>query len=137
VILALITENSLHVPWSRKEVRWINSSETRRKGHLRGIFLDAGCLTMTQTEEHPPSLDGVLSQRADVQLVSLLAVKDDIIGHPLRKAAYVGQKLVPALLQVLRSAATSADVRVEAIIVLGSLCHGKYSPEQLNRCFLD
>ena len=79
---------------------------------------------MTQTEEHPPSLEGVLSQRADVQLVSLLAIKDDIIGHPLRKAVYVQQRLVPALLQVVRGDATSVDVKVEAIIVLGSLCYG-------------
>lgn len=79
---------------------------------------------MTQTEEHPPSLEGVLSQKADVQLVSLLAIKDDIIGHPLRKAAYIQQRLMPVLLQIVTGETTSADVKVEAIIVLGSLCHG-------------
>ena len=85
---------------------------------------------MTQTEERPPSLEGVLSQRADVQLVSLLAIKDDIIGHPLRKAVYIQQRLVPALLQILRGEATSVDIKVEAIIVLGSLCHGKLLDHQ-------
>ena len=89
---------------------------------------------MTQTEEHPPSLDGVLSQRADVQLVSLLAIKDDIIGHALRKGVYIEQKLVPALLQILRGGTISTNVKVEAVIVLGSLCHGKYSSKQFN-CF--
>jgi hypothetical protein len=87
---------------------------------------------MTQTEEQPPSLDGVLSQRPDVQLMSLLAVKNDIIGHPMRKAVYNQQKLVPALLQILRSETTSMDVKVQVVIVLGSLCHGKCSSTQFN-----
>jgi len=94
--------------------------------------LRSGLLMMTQTEEQPPSLDGVLSQRPDVQLMSLLAVKNDIIGHPMRKAVYNQQKLVPALLQILRSETTSMDVKVQVVIVLGSLCHGKCSSTQFN-----
>jgi hypothetical protein len=79
---------------------------------------------MTQTEELPPPMEGVLSQRPEVQLGSLLAIKDDIIGHSLRKSVYIDQRLVRLLIDLLQSLSTPVDVKVEAAIVLGSLCHG-------------
>jgi hypothetical protein len=79
---------------------------------------------MTQTEELPPPMEGVLSQRPEVQLGSLLAIKDDIIGHSLRKSVYIDQRLVRLLIDLLQSVSTPVDVKVEAAIVLGSLCHG-------------
>jgi hypothetical protein len=60
------------------------------------------------------------------QLGSLRAIKDEIIGHPLRKNVYIEQNLLPALLQVLRSASSPPEVRIEATIVLGSLLHGTF-----------
>lgn len=81
---------------------------------------------MTQTDEHSPSLKAVLSQDPVAQLGSLRAIKDEIIGHPLRKNVYIEQNLLPALLQVLRSASSPPEVRIEATIVLGSLLHGTF-----------
>lgn len=82
---------------------------------------------MTQTEELAPSMDGVLSQKPETQLGSLLAIKDDIIGHALRKSVYINHKFMRPLIELLRCETTPADVKVEATIVLGSLCHGTCS----------
>ena len=79
---------------------------------------------MTQTEEYPPPMEEVLSQTPAMQLGSLLAIKDDIIGHPLQKSIYIKNKFIGALIDLLRNEATPSDVRIEATIVLGSLCHG-------------
>jgi hypothetical protein len=81
---------------------------------------------MTQTEEQPTPMEGVLSQRPEVQLGSLLAIKDDIIGHSLRKSLYIDQRLVPPLIDLLQNVSTPADIKVEATIVLGSLFHGNF-----------
>src|SRR5277367_1089855 len=84
---------------------------------------------MTQgTEEHPPSMDGVLSQKHEIQLGSLLAIKDDIIGHSLRKSIYINQKFMRPLLDLLQSDSTPPDIKIEATTVLGSLFHGILPP---------
>jgi hypothetical protein len=79
---------------------------------------------MTQTEELPQSMEGVLSQRPETQLGSLAAIKDDIVGHSLRKSVYINHKFMRLLIELLRNESTPADVKIEATIVLGSLCHG-------------
>src|SRR5271169_6385876 len=80
---------------------------------------------MTQgTEQHPPSMEGVLSQKHEIQLGSLLAIKDDIIGHSLRKSVYINQKFMRPLLDLLQSDSTPPDIKIEATTVLGSLFHG-------------
>jgi len=81
---------------------------------------------MTQTEEHPPSMEGVLSHRPEVQLGSLLAIKDDVIGHSLRKSIYIKHRFMRPLIELLRNENTPANVKIEATIVLGSLCHGTH-----------
>ena len=83
---------------------------------------------MTQIEEYPPSMEGVLSQKPEVKLQSLLAIKDDIIGHALRKSAYINQQLVKHLLEMLQNPTTPPEIRIEATTVLGSLCHGMLPP---------
>ena len=82
---------------------------------------------MTQTDEHSPSLKAVLSQDPVAQLGSLRAIKDDVIGHSLRKNVYIEQNLLAALLQVLQSPSSPAQVKIEATILLGSLLHGTFS----------
>lgn len=69
-------------------------------------------------------MEGVLSPRPEVQLGSLMAIKDDIIGHSLRKSVYIDQRLVLLLIDLLQSVSTPVDVKVEAAVVLGSLFHG-------------
>ena len=87
---------------------------------------------MTQsTEEHPPSMDGVLSQKHEIQLTSLLAIKDDIIGHSIRKSLYINQKFMRPLLDLLQSDSTPPDIKIEATTVLGSLFHGLFPSNYL------
>lgn len=69
-------------------------------------------------------MDGVLSQKHEIQLGSLLAIKDDIIGHALRKSLYINQKFMRPLLDLLLSDSTPPDIKIEATTVLGSLFHG-------------
>ena len=73
-------------------------------------------------------MEGVLSQRPEAQLGSLVAIKDDIIGHSLRKSFYIDHKFMRPLMELMRNESTPANVRVEATIVLGSLCHGSEPP---------
>jgi hypothetical protein len=88
-------------------------------------------IIMTQTEEIAPSMDGVLSQKPETQLDSLVAIKDDIIGHSARKSVYINPKFMRPLIELLRNETTPAEVKVEATIVLGSLCHGN-CPKRLH-----
>lgn len=79
---------------------------------------------MTQSEECPPSMEGALSHTPDVQLESLLAIEDDVIGHPLRKSVYFNNKFLRSLIELVQDESTQPDVRIRATIVLGSLFHG-------------
>ena len=85
---------------------------------------------MTQTEEQqhqrsPASaMEALYSLRTDIQLSSLLSIKDEIIGHPRRKAEYLDINPLQQLLTVIRSPAITPEIRLQATIVLGSLCHG-------------
>ena len=104
------------------------------KEERRGYFLPGKeekreyiVFTMTQTEELAPSIDSVLSQKPETQLGSLVAIKDDIIGHSMRKSVYSNHKFMRPLIELLRNEATPADIKIEATIVLGSLCHGTCS----------
>ena len=79
-------------------------------------------------------MEGVLSQRPEAQLGSLSAIKDDIIGHSLRKSLYIDHKFMRSLIDLLRNESTPADVKIEATIVLGSLCHGNSTHIPPKRC---
>jgi hypothetical protein len=79
---------------------------------------------MTQAEEFPPSLEGVMSHRPEVRLGSLRAIKDSIIGQPERKALYLNQSILRTLFDLLKEPSVSPDAKVEATVILGSLCHG-------------
>ena len=86
---------------------------------------------MTRSEDPVPSMEGVLSQRPEAQLGYLGAVKNNIIGHSSRKSLYMDHKFMGPLIELLRNESTPADVRIEATIVLGSLCHGNFTPISL------
>jgi len=79
---------------------------------------------MTKAEEFSPSLEGVLSHRPEVQLGSLRAIKDSIIGQPQQKALYLKQNIVRTLFELLKEPSVSPDAKVEATVILGSLCYG-------------
>ena len=80
---------------------------------------------MTQSEEYPQAMDGVLSQRRDTQLNTLIAIKDQIIGHPLEKPLFLNQRFMRPLVDLILSGSTLPEIRIEATTVLGSLFHGK------------
>ena len=88
-------------------------------------------LAMTKTEEFSPSLEGVMSTRPEVQLGSLRAIKDSIVGQPQRKALYLKQNLLRTLFELLKEPSVSPDAKLEATIILGSLCYGILLPQYI------
>jgi hypothetical protein len=98
----------------------------RGRFFCRGTTL-FGVRAMTPTEGRPTWMEGVFSQSPEVQLASLLAIKDDVIGHPYRKPAYLNEKFVRRLIALLRLETTPADIRLEVTAVLGSIFYGTSS----------
>jgi hypothetical protein len=78
---------------------------------------------MTQSEEQPQALDG---GRLDLQLSSLVTIKNDIIGHGTKKPTYTDQRFVRAIVSLIRSTSTLSEVKIEGTAILGSLFHGKF-----------
>jgi len=80
---------------------------------------------MTQTEEFLAPWDPLY--RKDTQLGYLLNIKDQIIGHPNKKLEFMDFNFEQRLLDIIEDPETSADVRLQATIVFGSMYHGKPS----------
>lgn len=76
---------------------------------------------MTQSEEQPPGMDG---GRQDIQLTTLVRIKDSIIGHSLMKPAYTNQRFLRPVVELIRSASTLPETKIAGTAVLGSLFHG-------------
>ena len=76
---------------------------------------------MTQSEELPQDMDG---GRQDVQLSTLVQIKDSIIGHSLMKPAYTNQRFLRPIVELIRSTSTLPETKIEGTAVLGSLFHG-------------
>jgi hypothetical protein len=78
---------------------------------------------MTQSEEQPQPLDG---GRLDLQLSSLVTIKNDIIGHGTKKPTYTDQRFVRAIVSLIKSTSTLSEVKIEGTAILGSLFHGTF-----------
>lgn len=63
-----------------------------------------------------------LSPQVEVAIESLQATKNEIIGHPERKSQAVRSGILPILLKVLGTTTNAPEARVQAAIVLASLC---------------
>jgi hypothetical protein len=95
-----------------------SKDKKREKG---GVFAE-----MTQTEEFMNPQDPLFSGNASVQLGYLLNIKDQIIGHLNKKQQYLDWNFRDYLLELIQLPETSAEVRLQATVVFGSLCHGNF-----------
>ena len=86
-----------------------------------GARPDDAAVEMTQSEEQSQGMDG---GRADMQLTTLVKIKDSIIGHSLTKPAYTNQRFLRPVVELIRSTSTLPETKIEGTAVLGSLFHG-------------
>lgn len=75
-------------------------------------------------------MDDLYSQDPNKCLMSIMCIKNSVIGSNRQKQSVIEQGIVPRLIYLLKDKTIKNDVRVEAALTIGEFCFSLFAHSQ-------